>query len=78
VQRCNVSAGPGHSKLDLLHRRGVRPPKPLYMLNMGNGNQIIIETNTLQMEEGSHYKPLLMFASVDTKYSKFQFPEVTL
>ncbi len=38
---------------------------PLYVLNMGNGNPIIIETNTLQMEEGACYKPSPMFASVD-------------
>ena len=38
---------------------------PFYVLNMGNGNPIIIETNTLQMEEGRHYKPSAMFASVE-------------
>lgn len=38
---------------------------PFYVLNMGNGNPIIIETNTLQMEEGENYKPSAMFASVD-------------
>jgi enoyl-CoA hydratase / 3-hydroxyacyl-CoA dehydrogenase len=38
---------------------------PFYVLNMGNGNPIIIETNTLQMEEGAHYLPSAMFASVD-------------
>jgi enoyl-CoA hydratase / 3-hydroxyacyl-CoA dehydrogenase len=38
---------------------------PFYVLNMGNGNPIIIETNTLQMEEGVNYKPSPMFASVD-------------
>jgi enoyl-CoA hydratase/3-hydroxyacyl-CoA dehydrogenase len=32
---------------------------------MGNGNPIIIETNTLQMEEGKHYKPAPIFASVE-------------
>jgi len=30
---------------------------PFFVLNMANGNPIIIETNTLQMEEGDHYKP---------------------
>lgn len=38
---------------------------PFYVLNMGNGNPIIIETNTLQMEEGENYRPSPMFASVD-------------
>ena len=38
---------------------------PFFVLNMANGNPIIIETNTLQMEEGSHYKPALILASVD-------------
>jgi len=38
---------------------------PLYVLNMGNGNPIIFETNSLQMEEGAHYKPSPMFPSVD-------------
>lgn len=38
---------------------------PFYVLNMGNGNPIIIETNTRQMEEGDHYRPSAMFASVD-------------
>ena len=38
---------------------------PFYVLNMGNGNPIIIETNTLQMEEGDHYKPSPVFRSVD-------------
>ena len=39
---------------------------PFYVLNMANGNPIIIETNTLQMEEGPHYKPALILGSVDT------------
>jgi enoyl-CoA hydratase/3-hydroxyacyl-CoA dehydrogenase len=38
---------------------------PFYVLNMANGNPIITETNTLQMEEGAHYKPAPIFASVD-------------
>jgi enoyl-CoA hydratase / 3-hydroxyacyl-CoA dehydrogenase len=38
---------------------------PFYVLNMGNGNPIIIETNTLQMEEGEHYRPAPIFASVE-------------
>jgi enoyl-CoA hydratase/3-hydroxyacyl-CoA dehydrogenase len=38
---------------------------PFFVLNMANGNPIIIETNTLQMEEGSHYKPASILASVD-------------
>jgi enoyl-CoA hydratase/3-hydroxyacyl-CoA dehydrogenase len=39
---------------------------PFYVLNMARGNPIIIETNTLQMEEGPHYKPAQIFGSVDT------------
>ena len=38
---------------------------PFFVLNMANGNPIIIETNTLQMEEGAHYKPAPILASVD-------------
>ena len=37
---------------------------PFFVLNMSNGNPIIIETNTLQMEEGSHYKPASILGSV--------------
>ncbi|UCF94261.1 MAG: enoyl-CoA hydratase/isomerase family protein [Desulfobacterales bacterium] len=38
---------------------------PFFVLNMANGNPIIIETNTRQMEEGSHYKPAPILGSVD-------------
>jgi enoyl-CoA hydratase/3-hydroxyacyl-CoA dehydrogenase len=38
---------------------------PFFVLNLANGNPIIIETNTLQMEEGSHYRPAPILASVD-------------
>ena len=38
---------------------------PFFVLNLANGNPIIIETNTLQMEEGTHYKPAPILASVD-------------
>lgn len=38
---------------------------PFYVLNMANGNPIIVETNTLQMEEGSHYLPASILKSVD-------------
>ena len=38
---------------------------PFFVLNMANGNPIIIETNSLQMEEGPHYKPAPILASVD-------------
>lgn len=38
---------------------------PFFVLNMANGNPIIIETNTLQMEEGTHYRPAPIFHSVD-------------
>ncbi len=38
---------------------------PFFVLNMANGNPIILETNTLQMEEGAHYRPASILASVD-------------
>jgi enoyl-CoA hydratase/3-hydroxyacyl-CoA dehydrogenase len=38
---------------------------PFFVLNMANGNPIIIETNSLQMEEGAHYKPASILRSVD-------------
>jgi len=38
---------------------------PFFVLNFARGNPIITETNTLQMEEGSHYKPAPIFNSVD-------------
>jgi enoyl-CoA hydratase/3-hydroxyacyl-CoA dehydrogenase len=38
---------------------------PFFVLNLANGNPIIIETNTLQMEEGAHYEPARILASVD-------------
>ncbi|MBW2129114.1 MAG: 3-hydroxyacyl-CoA dehydrogenase/enoyl-CoA hydratase family protein [Deltaproteobacteria bacterium] len=38
---------------------------PFFVLNMANGNPIIIETNTLQMEEGPHYRPAPILASVE-------------
>lgn len=38
---------------------------PFFVLNMANGNPIIVETNTLQMEEGAHYKPAPILSSVD-------------
>lgn len=39
---------------------------PFFVLNMANGNPIIVETNTLQMEEeGEHYRPADIFRSVD-------------
>lgn len=35
---------------------------PFFVLNMSNGNPIIVETNTLQMEEeGGHYRPAAVF-----------------
>jgi enoyl-CoA hydratase/3-hydroxyacyl-CoA dehydrogenase len=39
---------------------------PFYVLNMARGNPIIIETNTLQMEEGPHYRPAPILGSVET------------
>jgi len=38
---------------------------PFFVLNMAHGNPIIIETNSLQMEEGPHYRPAPILASVD-------------
>jgi enoyl-CoA hydratase/3-hydroxyacyl-CoA dehydrogenase len=38
---------------------------PFFVLNMANGNPIIIETNSLQMEEGDHYRPAPILGSVD-------------
>jgi enoyl-CoA hydratase/3-hydroxyacyl-CoA dehydrogenase len=38
---------------------------PFFVLNMANGNPIIVETNTLQMEEGNHYRPAEILRSVD-------------
>jgi enoyl-CoA hydratase/3-hydroxyacyl-CoA dehydrogenase len=43
---------------------------PFFVLNMANGNPIITETNTLQMEEGAHYKPAPIFRSVDRWLTK--------
>jgi enoyl-CoA hydratase/3-hydroxyacyl-CoA dehydrogenase len=40
------------------------PAGPFYVLNMAKGNPIVFETNTLQMEEGSHYRPALILKSV--------------
>ena len=40
---------------------------PFFVLNLANGNPIIIETNTLQAEaEGEHYRPAHIFHSVQT------------
>jgi enoyl-CoA hydratase/3-hydroxyacyl-CoA dehydrogenase len=39
---------------------------PFYVLNLARGNPIVVETNTLQMEEGSHYRPANIFRSVET------------
>jgi len=38
---------------------------PFFVLNMANGNPIIVETNTLQMEEGDHYLPASILNSVE-------------
>jgi enoyl-CoA hydratase/3-hydroxyacyl-CoA dehydrogenase len=39
---------------------------PFFVLNLARGNPIIVETNTLQMEEGAHYRPAPILNSVDT------------
>lgn len=38
---------------------------PFFVLNLARGNPIIVETNTLQMEEGEHYRPANILKSVD-------------
>jgi enoyl-CoA hydratase/3-hydroxyacyl-CoA dehydrogenase len=38
---------------------------PFYVVNLGNGNPIIVEANTRKMEEGEHYRPALIFRSVE-------------
>ena len=39
---------------------------PFCVLNIANGNPIIVETNTFQAaEEGDHYTPAAVFRSVD-------------
>jgi enoyl-CoA hydratase / 3-hydroxyacyl-CoA dehydrogenase len=37
---------------------------PFFVLNFANGNAIIPEVNTIQMEEGEHYRPADIFDSV--------------
>jgi enoyl-CoA hydratase/3-hydroxyacyl-CoA dehydrogenase len=39
---------------------------PFYVVNMGNGNLILYETNTRKMEEGAHYRPAKIFLSVES------------
>jgi enoyl-CoA hydratase / 3-hydroxyacyl-CoA dehydrogenase len=39
---------------------------PFFVQNMVNGNPILIEANTLIMEEGAHYKPAPIHASVQS------------
>ncbi|MBT3701264.1 MAG: 3-hydroxyacyl-CoA dehydrogenase/enoyl-CoA hydratase family protein [Alphaproteobacteria bacterium] len=42
---------------------------PFFVLNMANGNPIIVETNTLQMEEeGEHYRPADIFNTIDERW----------
>ncbi len=38
---------------------------PFFVLNLARGNPIVVETNTLQMEEGEHYRPANIFRSVE-------------
>lgn len=39
---------------------------PFFVLNLANGNRIIVETNELQAEvEGQHYRPAAIFRSVE-------------
>lgn len=46
------------------------PAGPFFVLNMANGNPIIHETNTIQMEEGAAYKPAPILLSVQTWNTK--------
>jgi len=39
---------------------------PFFVLNLAHGNPIIVETNTLQMEEGEHYRPAPILRSVES------------
>jgi enoyl-CoA hydratase/3-hydroxyacyl-CoA dehydrogenase len=42
---------------------------PFYVLNLAKGNPIIFEANSLQMEEGSHYRPAPILSSVAEWYT---------
>ncbi len=53
---------------------------PFYVLNLARGNPIIVDNNTLLMEEGQHYKPAKIFQSVESwttasPGSKVEVPE---
>ena len=65
---CNESAylleGATASQIDKVAEQFVFAG-PFFVLNLANGNPIIIETNSLQMEEGDHYKPAPILGSVD-------------
>jgi enoyl-CoA hydratase/3-hydroxyacyl-CoA dehydrogenase len=37
---------------------------PFFVLNLARGNPIVVEANTLQMEEGNHYRPASILRSV--------------
>ncbi len=39
---------------------------PFFVLNLARGNPIVVETNSLQMEEGEHYRPANILRSVDS------------
>lgn len=38
---------------------------PFFVLNLARGNPIVVEANSLQMEEGNHYRPASILRSVD-------------
>ena len=38
---------------------------PFYVLNMTKGNHLIVEINNRMMDEGEHYRPSILFKSVD-------------
>ena len=51
---------------------------PFFVLNMANGNPIIIETNSLQAElEGSHYRPADIFREAEDRTTNSGHPQIT-
>lgn len=53
------------AQVDAVAKRWVHAG-PFQVLNLAHGNPIIVETNTLQMEEGAHYRPAPLLRSVET------------
>ena len=65
VQRSRLPAGQRHCRPDRHGGRTVRVRRSVFCPEHGQRNPIIIETNTLQMEEGAHYRPAPILGSVD-------------